>query len=206
MAKEKTLKLPPLPDLTWGVCSWNGEIKLDFWAGGLTRVDAYRGNPASTGLVELRIFPPDEMASPTMGQVSAFQYLLANQDVINENLLQAVFRIYPEERDSFREDYGYKDDMDAEEKESFEEDYGEDVPVLKKPEEFKQIIRLHTVHIIEAEKAGIAYFGFEFNCNWEEEHGLGVLMHKDRVVNVGPAEVSFSSSEEEDADIRDVSV
>lgn len=198
MTKKKTLKLPPFPDLTWGAGAWDGEIKLDFWAGALTRVNAYRGEPASDGTMSISISPSDEMVPPSTEQVKAFQYLLDNEKVVFQNLLQAVFKVYPKERDRYRDGYGYSDDMDEEEKEEFEEEYGDDVPVLKKPEELKKLIRLHTVHITEEENA--AYVGFEFDCNWEEEHGLGVLMHKDTVVNVGPADVAFSSPEDEDDD------
>lgn len=39
--------------------------------------------------------------------------------------------------------------------------------------------------------------GFELDCNWDEEHGLGVLMHKNRVVKVGQADVSFGCALED---------
>jgi hypothetical protein len=35
------------------------------------------------------------------------------------------------------------------------------------------------------------YVGFEFGCTWDDEHGLGVLMHGERVVDVGGAETAF---------------
>jgi len=35
------------------------------------------------------------------------------------------------------------------------------------------------------EKDGIPYVGFEFGCTWDEEHGLGVLMHGTRTVEIG---------------------
>ncbi len=87
--------------------------------------------------------------------------------------------------------------MDEEEKEDFEEEYGYDVPVVNQPEELKELIKLHTVHVESGAKDGIAYLGFEFDCNWDEEHGLGVMMHGSRVLEVGQAEVSFRYVPEE---------
>ena len=35
------------------------------------------------------------------------------------------------------------------------------------------------------------YVGYEFGCEWEDEHGLGVLMHGTRVVDVGFADTAI---------------
>lgn len=43
-------------------------------------------------------------------------------------------------------------------------------------------------------KDGFAYVGFELGCSWDEEHGLGVLTHKDHVVKIGEAETAFEES------------
>ena len=44
-----------------------------------------------------------------------------------------------------------------------------------------------------SDKDNFAYIGFEFGCEWDEEHGLGVMMHKDSVVVIGQADTSFDS-------------
>lgn len=43
--------------------------------------------------------------------------------------------------------------------------------------------------------AGMAYFGLEFGCVWDEEHCAGGLMHKKRIVRVGEASESFHGGE-----------
>lgn len=50
---------------------------------------------------------------------------------------------------------------------------------------------LTTVHVLSASLDGKAYVGFELGCDWDEEHGAGVLLHGKRVVDVGHASVSF---------------
>lgn len=37
----------------------------------------------------------------------------------------------------------------------------------------------------------MAYVGYEFRCTWDEEHGMGVMTHKNRVVAIGGADVSI---------------
>lgn len=32
-----------------------------------------------------------------------------------------------------------------------------------------------------------AYIGFELDCSWDDEHGVDVMMHKDKVVKIGLA-------------------
>lgn len=40
-------------------------------------------------------------------------------------------------------------------------------------------------------KNGLPYVGFSFSCPWDSEHGLGVMMHKDRVIDIGDDEMAF---------------
>jgi hypothetical protein len=53
------------------------------------------------------------------------------------------------------------------------------------------LIGLSSVHVLSVAKDGIAYIGFEFGCTWDGEHGLGVMTHRDRVIEVGGADTSF---------------
>ena len=58
--------------------------------------------------------------------------------------------------------------------------------------DFRRLIGLHNVHFVPLMKDGLPYFGYEFGCIWDDEHGLGVLMHGRRVVEVGDAQTSFT--------------
>lgn len=40
-------------------------------------------------------------------------------------------------------------------------------------------------------KDGYAYVGYEFGCTWDEEHGLGFMTYKDRIVDFGGADSAF---------------
>lgn len=53
------------------------------------------------------------------------------------------------------------------------------------------LISLRSVNIHDVARAGVAYVGYVFGCTWEEEHGLGVMTHLDRIVAVGAADTAI---------------
>jgi len=68
------------------------------------------------------------------------------------------------------------------------------MPALTATEELALLIDLRHVHIHPWSKDGIGYVGLQFGCTWDQEHGLGLMMHLDRVVEIGGADVSFAWS------------
>jgi hypothetical protein len=65
------------------------------------------------------------------------------------------------------------------------------LPPVNSIEDFRAIIGLTTVHLHAVERLGLPYVGFELGCSWDDEHGLGVLMHGTRVVEIGGADTAF---------------
>ena len=194
--KKSILNCPPLPELKFDRFDWSGQLKQDYWLGCLTRLDKLDGKK-SDGSIELRVAPLE--TPPCLEQKSAYEFFLDNTEKIYSNLLDAVFEIYPEERNFYREGYGWREDLSQEEEQEFEKEYGADVPEFGSPEELKKVICLRSIYIQATAKDSVAYIGFEFDCNWDEEHGLGVVMHRDRVVEVGQADASlFVPQREED--------
>ncbi len=53
------------------------------------------------------------------------------------------------------------------------------------------LVSLTTAHIHWAHKDGLAYVGYELACAWDDEHGVGVMTHQDRVVDVGGADTAI---------------
>jgi hypothetical protein len=91
-------------------------------------------------------------------------------------ILQKLFEEYPK----WQPDYGYS----PEEAVMF-------MPDAKSIEDFKNLIQLQTIHILPIAYQGTAYVGYEFNCQWDVEHGLGAMFHNKRLVDFGFAESSF---------------
>ena len=139
--------------------------------------------------------PPRGVAAqpPSVEQGNAYQHLLDLQEEIRDSVLQAIFDAYP----AMRATYPYGQALAAEE-----------MPPLDRPEQLRALIGLSIVHVLNVAKDGAAYVGFEFGCTWEDEHGLGVMTHLGRLVEipllggekVGHADVSFEEwIAEEDA-------
>jgi hypothetical protein len=70
--------------------------------------------------------------------------------------------------------------------------FGDDFPTIKDVAAMKQKIGLDKVYVHCFAKQNLPYIGFEFGCDWEEEHGLGVLMHGTRCVEIGQADCAFT--------------
>jgi hypothetical protein len=65
------------------------------------------------------------------------------------------------------------------------------MPDITTGEDLRPLIGLHSVNVHPLKKNGMPYLGFEFGCTWDEEHGLGVLTHGTRVVEVGGADTAI---------------
>lgn len=117
----------------------------------------------------------DSREPPSPDTARAFQYLLDHEQTVHDAVLQAIFEYYP----TVRNDWVYADGTSP----SF--------PEITQPMELKTLLGLCNVHLLRVANDGIGYMGFEFGCVWEEEHGLGVMVHRDRIVSVGQGDDSF---------------
>lgn len=65
------------------------------------------------------------------------------------------------------------------------------MPDVEHVSQFNNLIGLSTVHILNVSKENTAYVGYQFGCTWDDEHGLGIMTHKNRVIQIGGADSSF---------------
>lgn len=70
-------------------------------------------------------------------------------------------------------------------------DFGGDFPIIRNDQDLRDSVGLYAVNVHQVDVDGVPYVGYEFGCNWEDEHGLGVLMHGTRVVDVGFADTAI---------------
>jgi hypothetical protein len=185
MAKRRIppLTVEPFPALEWDEFFWSATVTLPAWEGFQCRLGPYAsrvGRKASDGTVRLSVSTPfgQKQTPPSPEQAAAYRDLVARQRAIRGSILQAIFHEYPDYRASYIADY----DLDESD---------ETVPVLDRPEQLKDLIGLSGVLIHPVIREGVAYVGYEFGCVWEEEHGLGAMVHQDRVVTVGHADVAI---------------
>jgi hypothetical protein len=169
MAKQPAslLELPPFPPLKWDLYFWEGEVVLKSWAG-------YRlgRKKPSSGAARVSISPPGEVerATPSPEQAVAFRHLLAEEKLIHDTVLHAIFDYYPGEAIYNEED---------------------EPPPIRRPQQLRTKISLSEVHVLDVVRDGAAYVGLQFRCTWDQEHGCGVMLHLDHVVATGQADTSF---------------
>jgi hypothetical protein len=126
-------------------------------------------------------FEKSDFEKPQLFQEKSINYFLENQEVILNALCEGIIKYYPK----LMEIYEISD---------FDEEFG--FPELKNINDVKKIIGIGNIHVLEDQKDGYSYLGFECGCPWDTEHGLGVIMHKERVIDVESADIAFSSSKE----------
>lgn len=156
--------------------SYEGELTLDAWKGFQSRQGFYGSQDkeeGSDGFVKVSVEGKevDYVKITTQQQVNAIQFLVNNSDKVKDVILVGLLCELPNLR----------------------EVYDDSIPDITSIEDFKNIIGLANLHVMSSDKDDYAYIGFELGCDWDEEHGVGVMMHKDRVVAIGQADTSFDS-------------
>jgi hypothetical protein len=173
-----TAELKPFPKLILHE-QWEGKDTFKNWAGFCVRqsgTETSKGAKATKGAIRVHVaVPGGKETPPNHEQVAAYRFLKEHEAVIARVILERIFAEYP----AWREDY------------DFDEDEQEFMPAIKKIADLRKLIELENIHVLSEAKEGQAYVGFEFRCKWDEEHGLGIMTHKSRIVALGGADVSF---------------
>jgi hypothetical protein len=102
-------------------------------------------------------------------QKIAFNYFIDNQERILNALCDAVFEYCQEHLKKYKE-------LDC------NSIFG--IAQFETVDDVKTIISIDAITILEEEKDNFSYVGFGCGCSWDEEHGLRVTMHKDKVISV----------------------
>lgn len=162
--QQDVLDLPPFPPMSWGDCDlWEGDIDLECGGGAALSVTPY---------------DPEVSRRPEAFQCDAMAFHLARGHDITVAVLAALLPYYQQLRPRFLDFLG--------------EQAHTLMPAVQTADELRSLIDLRHVHIHPWSRDGIGYVGLQFGCTWDVEHGLGFMMHLDRVVDIGGADVSFA--------------
>jgi hypothetical protein len=163
------LDMPPFPNMRWDDCDWwDGSVDLVFGSG-----------------AALTVTPSDPSISrmPSEIQRQAMTFQLEHGQEVFAAVLKALQTYYAKMRPRYLSFLGSQADSL--------------MPTVQSEKELSRLIDLRHVHVHPWIKDGVGYVGLQFGCTWDQEHGFGVLMHRDRVVTVGSADVSFAWSPDE---------
>jgi hypothetical protein len=146
---------------------WTARLCLSAWAGYQSRIGPYAsiGKPEpSDGRVKFRIGPDGRGAQPLSSkELSAIAWFEANEPHVSAAVKAAILNWCGPY--SF-EPINYEDGL-------------------------KRSMGLYSVNIHQLVCGGLSCIGYKFGCNWEEEHGLGVLMHGTRLADIGFADTAL---------------
>lgn len=155
------------PELAWQDDEWVGETTLDRWhTVGLSIATEASSRPGE----------------PTKEQENAYQHLMKSTPDVVVALTTRLAKYYKRMRPRYLDYLGSKGSRL--------------MPEIKEALDLLQLIDLIHIYIHAESKDGSAYVGFHFDCTWEKEHGLGFIMHRNKVLEVDSADISFSWSAE----------
>jgi len=112
----------------------------------------------------------DDSLDPYPEQIRCINYIIQNQSKIKNSILKEIWEKWNE----IREDN--------------EIDEWDDFPTIEKKNDIKTIIRVDEIYIHPFHKNGISYFGIMGDCLWDEEHGLGMIFHNEKLISFGNAD------------------
>jgi hypothetical protein len=182
--------------------SWEGRVRVPFFAdydhpplfgGYLRRLTAQQQELLKQGLFDLVILDRAD-TGPTQAQERAFVHFQENQNEVCAAVVAAILQYYQEEYEDFT------DGLSQAEIEAL-------LPALEGVEGLKRLIRFETLRVPEG--MGVFYLGgakpetlakvndwsllgFAFSCTWDVEHRLGVLFHRDKVVQVDGSDITWN--------------
>lgn len=148
---------------------WQGTIKLPVFRNVKIKV---QGRGSSYSPIVLRVEADDD--GPMEAQAAAYRHLLDNQARILDACLRGIAKTAKRMRPIF-------------EKAGWFEPKTLDQLLPKSPtaEALRTRVRLYDVCITDRVKSGAAHIEYSFNSAWDQEHGVLVVLHRDRLVYSG---------------------
>jgi hypothetical protein len=117
-------------------------------------------------------------------QQKNYAAFISKQDLLTPELLEKIFQYY---KDAYK-DYKVGWTMGGKISETELEKH---LPKPTTPENLKKFITPAIVHIQNPKDAVEGTIGIEFDCTWDIENGLGVLLKNWKVIQVSTAEISY---------------
>ena len=122
-------------------------------------------------IIQKFLVPNKDISVPTEEQKNAIIYLFENEFPLGQIVIDYIFNEY----NTLREYYKEPDDSDF-------------MPKFNNSNELTEQIELTQIYILSNSNAGIAFIGFYFACGWDDEHGIGLLTHRNKVLQFGQIE------------------
>lgn len=130
----------------------------------------------------------DVAQEPSPAQIAAVEDFRRNHSARLPTILAAVADYANDVRDIYSQGWMMFGDSDG---------FDQIMPVHMTPDQAAERIGFRGIIVEHREKDGLAYIRLDGGCSWDEEHGLGVTLHGDRIVGVGPSSEPAEDEQEE---------
>jgi hypothetical protein len=123
-------------------------------------------------------------ADPTPQQIAAIHYLLAHQKKIHDAIVQHIRADYS----NLVACYGVEDEY---------------IPAaaFRRKQGVKRLIRFSTIIVQLAHKDGMSYLGFLGWCDWDPEHGLGLTLLQNKIIDYSDQTAAYSHIAKDNSDL-----
>lgn len=153
----------------------------------------YQDNSEKDRTIQLNFQFTDEDTQPNEAQIAAHDYLLTHSNQMLENLVKYL----KQDEEYFMEYYGVYKEISFDytfngKNKSRTSKHG--FPAVEKFKDYINYIEISGINISSSDEDGIAYIGFTGGCSWEEEHGLRVAFHKQKLLHVGAWDYGYHPS------------
>ena len=169
-------------DFIWSDFFWTSSVQLEAWRGYQTRRGPYAIQDVVTptdGFVKIVISPEGRDACPLSdSEIATAEWAIAHQAEMQQSFLAALLKYYGGLRPKLLPFLSRHGDPTS-------------MPRVETKDGFRDLIGPSTLNIHPVQKNGLPYIGLELGCSWDIEHGLGVLFHGARVVEIGGADTAI---------------
>lgn len=172
---------PVNPTFQWNEFFWEAEVKLPHWSGFQERNGPYgaiSSDEPCDGTTKI-VFAPEGRGDEALNsnEMNSITWFISHASQVIQSITNMLFANYASIRDGYIEEYG--------------EEMAEYFPEVKDASGIKNVVGIVSVNIHQVSKDNIPYIGVEMGCNWEEEHGIGFLLHGNKIVEVGGADTAI---------------
>jgi len=154
---------------------WDSVIRLPAWEA------SFSGEPGLHGLVV--VDATEDESAVRAKYAPALAYLREHQKILREAMLPELARTQNETNalvlQTFRDHPVQMALM------PYMKDAEKQLRKTVTVDDARAMFTLGSVYLLPLRKDGMPYIGFHFESEMDPEHGLGVMMHGDRVVEVG---------------------
>jgi hypothetical protein len=141
---------------------WKGSVRLPILQSAKINVPA----PDPPGeAVDLTVRADED--GPSEGQLAAFSFLRSHEQQVLASALGAIAKWGQRTRQVYKRWHS-------------EEELERLLPETLTAEHLRERVRLYNISIPDRENEGMAYVEYSFGCAWDREHGILVVLHKDR--------------------------